>query len=97
MNFDLTEDQARLAALTPVVSLARFGAAAEMLGLMTLLFDTTLAYVKTRNQFGQALAAFQVIQHRMTDAYVRVEQARSQVVRAAAGANAALDDYRCAA
>ena len=125
---------ARLAALTPVVALARLGAAAEMLGLMTLLFDTTLAYVKTRTQFGQALGAFQIIQHRMADAYVRVEQARSQVVRAAlapdaafaraaAGgmgitdalvvghalkrirvlaltsgdANAALDDYRCAA
>lgn len=69
--------------LTPVVALARLGAAAEMLGLMTLLFDTTLAYVKTRTQFGQPLGAFQVIQHRMTDAYVLVEQARSQVVRAA--------------
>lgn len=69
--------------LTPVVALARLGATAEMLGLMTLLFDTTLAYVKTRTQFGQPLGAFQVIQHRMTDAYVLVEQARSQVVRAA--------------
>ena len=72
-----------LAALLPVVATARLAAAAEMLGLMTLLFDTTLAYVKTRTQFGQALGSFQVIQHRMTDAYVLVEQARSQVVRAA--------------
>jgi alkylation response protein AidB-like acyl-CoA dehydrogenase len=67
----------------PVVAIARLAAAAEMLGLMTLLFDTTLAYVKTRRQFGQPLGNFQVIQHRMTDAYVLVEQARSQVVRAA--------------
>jgi alkylation response protein AidB-like acyl-CoA dehydrogenase len=72
-----------LAALLPVVATARLAAAAEMLGCMTLLFDTTLGYVKTRTQFGQTLGSFQVIQHRMTDAYVLVEQARSQVVRAA--------------
>jgi alkylation response protein AidB-like acyl-CoA dehydrogenase len=83
-----------LDALTPVVALARLGAAAEMLGLMTLLFDTTLAYVKTRHQFGQPLGAFQVIQHRMTDAYVLVEQARSQVVRAALASD---DDFARAA
>ncbi len=71
-----------LDSLTPIVATARLAAAAEMLGLMTLLFDTTLAYVKTRTQFGQSLGSFQVIQHRMTDAYVLVEQARSQVVRA---------------
>ncbi|NJC08824.1 acyl-CoA dehydrogenase family protein [Polymorphobacter fuscus] len=72
-----------VAKLWPVVAMARLAAAAEMLGIMTLLFDTTLAYVKTRTQFGQPLGAFQVIQHRMTDAYVLVEQARSQVFRAA--------------
>ena len=71
------------ALLTPVVARARLAASAEMLGLMGLLFDTTLAYVKTRHQFGQPLGAFQVIQHRLTEAYVRVEQARSQVTRAA--------------
>lgn len=69
--------------LQPVVATARLAAAAEMLGLMSLLFDTTLAYIKTRTQFGQPLGAFQVIQHRMTDAYVLVDQARSQVMRAA--------------
>ncbi|MBC7520046.1 MAG: acyl-CoA dehydrogenase family protein, partial [Sandarakinorhabdus sp.] len=53
--------------LHPVVATARLAAAAEMLGLMTLLFDQTLAHVKTRHQFGQPLGAFQVIQHRMTD------------------------------
>lgn len=68
--------------LAPVVALARAAAAAEMLGLMTLLFDNTLAYVKTRQQFGQPLGSFQVIQHRLAEAYVKLEQSRSQVVRA---------------
>ncbi len=74
--------------LAPVVATARLAAAAEMLGLMTLLFDNTLAYVKTRSQFGKSLGSFQVIQHRMTDAYVLVEQARSHVVRAALASDA---------
>ena len=77
-----------LESLLPVVAIANLMAAAEMLGLMSLLFDTALAYVKTRQQFGQPLGRFQVIQHRMTDAHVLVEQARSQVIRAALAAPA---------
>jgi alkylation response protein AidB-like acyl-CoA dehydrogenase len=80
-----------LETLLPIIATARLAAAAEMLGAMTLLFDTTLAYVKTRSQFGQPLGSFQVIQHRMTDAYVLVEQARSHVVRAMLAPPADLD------
>ena len=61
-------------ALGPVVATARAAAAAEMLGLMTLLFDATLAYVKTRHQFGQPIGNFQVIQHRLAESYVKLEQ-----------------------
>ncbi len=70
------------ATLRPVEALARTAAAAEMLGIMALLFDLTLTHVKTRVQFGKPIGSFQVIQHRMADAYVLVEQARSQVIRA---------------
>lgn len=59
-------------------------AAAEMLGIAQMLFDQTLAYVKTRVQFGQPIGRFQAIQHRMVDCYARLEQARSMVYRAAA-------------
>lgn len=72
-----------LDALDEVAATARLAAAAEMLGLAELLLATTLDYVKTRQQFGQPLGKFQVIQHRLTDAYVAVEQSRSQVLRAA--------------
>jgi len=57
--------------------------AAEALGLMELLIVTTLDYLRTRRQFGQALASFQALQHRMVAQYVAVEQARSLVLRAA--------------
>lgn len=43
---------------------------AEALGMMDVLVRKTAAYLKTRKQFGVALAEFQVLQHRLTDMYV---------------------------
>ncbi len=62
---------------------ARTAACAEMLGIMSTLFDATLEYVRNRRQFGAPLGTFQVIQHRLADLYVRLEQSRSQLYRAA--------------
>ena len=53
-----------------------------MAGLARRLFDDTLAYVKTREQFGQPLGRFQVIQHRMVDCYARCEAIESALLRA---------------
>jgi hypothetical protein len=72
-----------LAALEKAVAASWLAAAAEMVGTAQLLFDTTLAYVKTRVQFGKPLGSFQVIQHRLADAYVLLEQSRSLLLRAA--------------
>lgn len=68
--------------LGPVIEDARILAAAEMAGLAHRLFDETLAYVKTREQFGQPIGRFQVIQHRLVDAYAKVEAIQSAVWRA---------------
>jgi alkylation response protein AidB-like acyl-CoA dehydrogenase len=66
-----------------VVERAQVAAGAEMLGIMSFLFDTTLEYVRNRRQFGAPLGSFQVIQHRMADLYVALELSRSQLFRAA--------------
>ena len=68
--------------LDTAVAAARLMAAAEMAGLARRLFDDTLAYVKTREQFGQPLGRFQVIQHRMVDCYARCEAIESALLRA---------------
>lgn len=68
--------------LMAVVDDARILAAAEMAGLARRVFDDTLDYVKTREQFGQAIGRFQVIQHRLVDAYAKVEAIQSAVYRA---------------
>lgn len=51
--------------------------ASEAVGAMAALHETTLAYAKTRKQFGRAIGEFQVIQHRLVDMMMQVESARS--------------------
>jgi alkylation response protein AidB-like acyl-CoA dehydrogenase len=68
--------------LNAVIDEARLMAAAEMAGIAQRLFADTLEYLKTREQFGQPLGRFQVLQHRMVDAYARVESVQSAVLRA---------------
>jgi alkylation response protein AidB-like acyl-CoA dehydrogenase len=71
-----------------VLDRARIAAAAEMLGMAAYSFQITLDYLKQRVQFGQILATFQALQHRMAALYTQIELLRS-VVEAAL---LALDD-----
>lgn len=57
--------------------------AAEAVGAMQMLLDATVEYTKTREQFGQAIGKFQVLQHRMVDMYLRLEETRSLLFDAA--------------
>ena len=56
----------------------------EAIGVLDALFATTLEYLKTRSQFGAPIGKFQVLQHRMADMYIHLEQARSMALLAAA-------------
>lgn len=62
---------------------------AEALGCMETLRDTTLAYLKTREQFGATIGSFQVLQHRMVDIAIACEEARSLLYLAALQLDAA--------
>jgi alkylation response protein AidB-like acyl-CoA dehydrogenase len=66
-----------------VMDTARFAAGAEMVGVMSTLFESTLEYLRCRQQFGVPLSSFQALQHRLADLYVLLEQSRSQLYRAA--------------
>jgi pimeloyl-CoA dehydrogenase small subunit len=51
--------------------------AAEAVGAMKVLLDTTVEYSRTRKQFGVPIGKFQVLQHRMVDMFINYEQSLS--------------------
>lgn len=55
----------------------------EAIGIMEAITSATLEYLKTRQQFGVPIGKFQVLQHRMADMFMEMEQARSMATLAA--------------
>jgi alkylation response protein AidB-like acyl-CoA dehydrogenase len=55
----------------------------EAVGGMEILYKTTVGYCKTREQFGQPIGKFQVLQHRMVDMFMEYEQTKSLMYMAA--------------
>ncbi|HJL61000.1 MAG TPA: acyl-CoA dehydrogenase family protein [Pseudomonadales bacterium] len=66
-----------------VIDSAIIAVGAEAAGAMEVLYKTTVEYCKTREQFGQPIGKFQVLQHRMVDMFVEHEQTKSLVYMAA--------------
>ncbi len=62
--------------LEEVEALASLARSAEALGIMQRLFDETIEFLRTREQFGVKLGSFQVLQHRMAAQYAAIAQAR---------------------
>lgn len=62
---------------------AHLALSAEALGIMDVVKLQTLEYLKLRNQFGVPIGRFQVLQHRMVDLVLEIDQARSAVINAA--------------
>ena len=65
-----------------VVDEATAAVCAEACGVLKVLHATTLDYAKQRKQFGKAIGDFQVIQHRLVDMFMEVEQAVSMTMMA---------------
>src|SRR5579859_3202015 len=65
-----------------VVDEAITATCAEACGVLSKLHEGTLEYTRQRKQFGQPISAFQVLQHRMVDMFIHVEQALSMTYMA---------------
>jgi alkylation response protein AidB-like acyl-CoA dehydrogenase len=55
---------------------AFFGTASLLNGVAMQLLDTTLAYVKDRDQFGRPVGSFQAIKHKLADMHVAISSSR---------------------
>lgn len=62
---------------------SRIEIAAQALGIAEGALERAINYAKQREQFGQKIAEFQVIQHKIADMAIKVETARLLVYKAA--------------
>ncbi|MEO8927524.1 MAG: acyl-CoA dehydrogenase, partial [Caulobacteraceae bacterium] len=73
---------AALPLVEQVVDEAIAAVCAEACGVLRRLHEGTLDYTRQRRQFGAPIASFQVLQHRMVDMFMAVEQAVSMTFMA---------------
>ncbi|GGG26104.1 acyl-CoA dehydrogenase [Rhodococcoides trifolii] len=91
---DLTVDDASATALSSpdttdricssLVELGTLALASENTGIADALLEMTVDYVKNRQQFGRPIGSFQAVKHRLADALLALERARSASRYAAA-------------
>jgi alkylation response protein AidB-like acyl-CoA dehydrogenase len=70
-------------AVAGVMDLAVVAQCAEAVGIMASLINQTIAHLRLRTQFGQALAGFQALQHRLVNMGLAYELALSLTRKAA--------------
>ncbi|MBL0924649.1 MAG: acyl-CoA dehydrogenase family protein [Sphingomonadaceae bacterium] len=78
----LGDEGAGLPLVEQIVDEATVAVCAEACGVALKLHEGTLDYARQRNQFGQPISRFQVLQHRMVDMFMEVEQAKSMTTMA---------------
>ncbi|MFL5981505.1 MAG: acyl-CoA dehydrogenase family protein [Gaiellaceae bacterium] len=61
----------------------RIGIAAQAVGIAQAAYDVALAYAQQRQAFGQRIAEFQAIQHKLANMSMEIDAARLLVYRAA--------------
>ena len=78
--------------LDPVLDRATICLCAEMLGVITEAYETTVEYLKTRVQFDVLIGTFQALQHRAVDMLCELELAKSVTIDALAAIDAKRED-----
>jgi alkylation response protein AidB-like acyl-CoA dehydrogenase len=71
--------------------------ACEQVGAAAAVLESTVDYLKVRQQFGRPIGSFQAIKHRCADMLVELESARSAAAYASAAITVGADDLSVAA
>ena len=79
----LGDEGAAFASIESALDAGLAALCAEAVSIMQELTDSTVAYLNTRQQFGQPIGRFQALQHRIADMVIHLEQARSMSYLAA--------------
>ncbi len=79
----LGADGEALGAVEAALDIGLAALCADAVGVMQAMVDATIEYVRMRQQFGQPIGRFQVLQHRIADMQIHLEQARSMSYLAA--------------
>jgi alkylation response protein AidB-like acyl-CoA dehydrogenase len=77
------EKLANTSGLASALDVATTALCAEMVGGMQRALELTVAYAKTRKQFGKPIGIFQAVQHLCADMYLEAESSRSATYYAA--------------
>ncbi len=68
--------------LDNAINIATLCISAESIGCMTACYKKTVEYTKSREQFGQPISNFQVLQHKMVDMFIESEVCKSLLFKA---------------
>ena len=71
-----------LGVIERIVDEANAAYCGEAVGCLRMMHQLTMEYAKTRKQFGRAIAEFQVLQHRLVDMFMAVEESASMALLA---------------
>jgi alkylation response protein AidB-like acyl-CoA dehydrogenase len=77
------EKLGRTDGLDRALAIAATALSAELVGGMQRTLEITVAYAKTRKQFGKPIGIYQAVQHQCSDMYLETESSRSATYYAA--------------
>jgi alkylation response protein AidB-like acyl-CoA dehydrogenase len=83
---------AALPLIERIVDEANAAYCSEAVGCLRMMHTLTHEYAKTRKQFGRAIGEFQVIQHRLVDMFMSVEESVSMALLATLKLEASAED-----
>jgi alkylation response protein AidB-like acyl-CoA dehydrogenase len=67
----------------PALRVATVAVAAQLIGLARHLLETSVAYARSRTQFGAAIGSFQAVKHQLADVAIAIDFAAPHVYAAA--------------